>query len=173
DLIIELGRGYGNSTCCFLEVCRHLKDVNGCKLISLCFGDDWEKLTWPKVEKIVGRDWAAPGSILRQDILQFDFAAAVRHAKRVAVLWDAHGFAIAECVLGKLMPAIAPKPHVVLMHDLCDTRYDGAFSGDYGGGGVWSQDDSATNNYLHLGHICTSVPQAISAIDFTTRNRVP
>ncbi len=39
DLILELGRGFGNSTCCFLESARHLEE-NGssCRLVSLCLG---------------------------------------------------------------------------------------------------------------------------------------
>jgi len=172
DLIVELGRGYGNSTCCFLEAASRLRPHNGCKVVSLCLEDFWRTETLPRLEAICPREWFGAGEILTADILAYDFARLAAPAGRVLVLWDAHGFEVAECVLGKLLPTIARKPHAVIMHDMVDTRYDGIGSADYGAASLW-RGDHATTNFFILGNICSSVGQAISALDFTNRNRLP
>ena len=41
------------------------------------------------------------------DILEFDYRKALSDAKRVLIFWDAHGFDIAECVLGEILPIVA------------------------------------------------------------------
>ena len=40
DLIVELGRGGGNSTCCFLEAAHHLRaQGRRCRVLSLCLSE--------------------------------------------------------------------------------------------------------------------------------------
>jgi hypothetical protein len=123
--------------------------------------------------------------------------ALLERAQRPLVLWDAHGFEIAEWVLGKLLPALVSKPHLVLMHDMSDTRFEvpsaeygeteiwkGTNAGDLSVGpasekisrngetGVW-QRTNAGDPALWLGHLFSKVSQAISIVDFASRNRLP
>jgi len=174
DLIIELGRGMGNSTCAFPEVAHALGGASKCTVLILCNSASWNERSKPMLEQIVEPEWFEPQVIERGNILSFDFAEAVKDAKRVLVFWDAHGFEVAECVLGRLVPLIADRPHAILMHDLSDARYkEGAKEGadEYGPHGLW-KGNNWSGPRLRLGHIDSAVEQAIAVVDFTSRNRL-
>jgi hypothetical protein len=171
DLILELGRGCGNSTCCFLEAASRLRPATPGRLLSLDLGTGWNE-TMLRLQGLCGPEWFASGDIRVGNILDVDWTRETEGARRILVLWDAHGFEVAECVLGKLLPAIAGRPHAVVMHDLSDCRYDGQFLPAYGDQSLWNG-ESATTDYFWLGHISSSVAQALSIVDFTTRNKLP
>jgi hypothetical protein len=169
DLLLELGRSYGNSTCALVEA-ANLLGAGRCRVLSLCLADTWERETLPKVEQIVPADWFAPLRALREDIVTFDFRTALAEARRILIFWDAHGFEVAECVLGRLLPQIADRPHVVTLHDMSDARYSSAMD-QYGSTGLWKGERECAA-YFRLGHICSHVAQAISVVDFTSRNKL-
>ena len=121
-LILELGRQLGNSTCVFTEAANRLP-VGSCRVLSLCRSDDWEARTAPRLRGIVPPEWFSPLRAELADILTWDYRSLIRADDRVLVFWDAHGFEIAECVLGEILPLLADRPHVVAMHDLSDARY--------------------------------------------------
>jgi hypothetical protein len=171
DLIIELGREAGNSTCCFLEALREVRKAGPGRLVSLCRSGYWEVGTRPRLLDLCDDAWFAPGEILQKDILTFDYAQALTGAKRVFVFWDAHGFDIAECVLGRLLPLLAGREHVVAMHDLTDLRYNTPSRG-YGDQGLW-KGENAEGPSFWLHHVYSKVAQAVSAYEFTSRNAVP
>ncbi len=169
DLIVELGRGRGNSTCAFTQAAHELP---GCRVVSYCIADDWERLTRPNVARVVPEDWFAPLDARREDIRDVDFAALTEGAARVLVFWDAHGLEVAGCVLARLMPAIADRPHVVAMHDISDARYCGS-PADYQGLPFWRGQEggwSGRHARLRLGWIDTVVDQVIPTLDFLARN---
>ena len=85
------------------------------------------------------------------------------------VFWDAHGYDLAECVLGRILPLLRDKKHVVLVHDLSDGRYMSDFS--YGDNGLWRNNDWGGPR-LQLGHLNSGVEQAVSLVDFCSRNNV-
>ncbi len=172
DLVLELGRGCGNSTCAFTEALHHLPGGSQRRLLSLCLADTWRTSTLPKVRALMPADWFEPISALETNICAFDFDSAIGSARRVLVFWDAHGFEVAEVVLGKIMPALAAKPHVVLMHDLCDARYLPESSRLYGQNPLWTG-NNWSGPQVRIGNVESTVEQAIAAIDFTSRNRVP
>ncbi|PWT80892.1 MAG: hypothetical protein C5B44_04655 [Acidobacteria bacterium] len=169
DMILELGRLTGNSTCVFTEAANRL---GSCRVISLDLEEYWEKISVPKIQNIVPPDWFKPLQALRTNILTFDFETAFKNASRVLVFWDAHGFEIAECVLGRILPTIQHIPHLVIMHDLSDARYcDPQSSTPYGENGLWTGLNSGKAR-VRLGHISSAVPQSIAIVDFTSRNEV-
>jgi len=169
DFILELGRAFGNSTCAFAEASHQLG--GSIHIASICHSQDWELLTVPRLRPVVTPDWFQPLEILRTDILAMDYGRLLANAHRVLVFWDAHGFDIAECLLGEILPRIASMEHVVLMHDLCDSRYQSREHMEYGSNGLWKG-----NNWdgprVKLGIIDSNVEQAIAAVDFTARNRL-
>ena len=117
DIILELGRGYGNSTCVFTEVANLLKP-HPCKVLSLCISNSWQIRTLPKLRRILEKSWFTPLETLQTDILKFDFKSVLANHHRIFLFWDAHGYDIAECVLGTILPELAEKPHLAVMHDL-------------------------------------------------------
>lgn len=170
DLILELGRGMGNSTCVFTEVAHHVEGDS--RVVSLCLSDTWEATTFPRLRSHTAEEWFEPLETHRIDIRNFDYESLLALARRVFVFWDAHGFEVAECVLGRLLPLLIDKPHVVAMHDLSDARYAAESAADYAGQPLWKG-----NNWdgprLRIGHIDSAVEQSIAITDFTTRNRLP
>ena len=171
DLILELGRGMGNSTSAFTEV-ANLLGAGSCRVLSLDLTDAWDTVALPRLRPLVPEDWFLPLSAIQADILQFDFEAALAGAHRPLVFWDAHGFEVAECVLGRVLPLLAEKPHLVVMHDMSDARYQAPDTYNYGESGLW-KGDNAAGQYLFLGSIISGVAQAIAILDFSTRNRLP
>jgi len=171
DFILELGRGYGNSTCAFNEVCQVLKP-HSCEVLSLCISRDWDVQTLPNLRKDVSADWFQTLTTLKANILTFDFQAILRDKKRVVVFWDAHGFEVAEVVLGYILPLLQDKMHLVIMHDLSDTRYIGDSVRCYGDFGLWKGKNDWSGPKVQIGHIQSSVEQSIAAIDFCSRNKL-
>ena len=169
DLILELGRGRGNSTCAFTEA-SNINEGRS-RILSLCLSDNWERETLPRLRRIVPASWFHPLQAQRADILEFDYRKALSGAKRVLIFWDAHGFDIAECVLGEILPIVAPLEHLVIMHDLSDTRYSSDEQFEYGGHGLW-KGNNWSGPRLKLGIIDSAVEQSIAALDFTTRNHI-
>jgi hypothetical protein len=171
DLIIELGRGQGNSLCAFTEASHQLSTAVPCRVLSLCSTSEWHDLTVPNLRKIVSEEWFAPVEAIQCNILEFDFARALTPAKRVLIFWDAHGFDIAECVLGRILPEVAGRQHLVFMHDMSDIRYTTPGLNEYGGRGLWKGVNAAGAS-VRLGFIDSAVAQAISIVDFAGRNGI-
>jgi hypothetical protein len=168
DLIVELGRGRGNSTCAFTETMNRLGRHKGF-VVSICNSEDWERMTRARVAQVVPRDWFEPLVALRCDIREVDLVGLFRHARRCLIFWDAHGYDVAECVLGGILPLIAEKEHLVVMHDLGDTRYAADESRYYGEHGLWKGNDWSGPR-IRLGHIDAAVEQAVAIVDFASRN---
>jgi hypothetical protein len=171
DLIIELGRLNGNSTCCFLEVSSRVNEGRTCRVLSLCLDDAWQRRTLPRLHRICSAKWFSSGDVRVADILDFDFSPVLAKAKRCLVFWDAHGFEVAEAVLGGLLPKLVDKNHVVIMHDMTDARVEHP-DVEYAGARLW-RGESAAGLYFRIGDIVSGVAQAISILDFAGRNRLP
>ncbi len=171
DLIVELGRGWGNSTCAFTEAANQLSMSSPCRVLSICECPYWDAYTKSRVQELVLPSWFNPLHALRGDILKFDFSQALSGAKRVLVFWDAHGFEVAECVLGVILPELLSREHIVLMHDMSDIRYSGLRTADYAGQGIWKGQNAGEARLL-LGFVDSAVAQAISIQDFASRNRL-
>lgn len=169
DVIIELGRGYGNSTCAFTHA-ANLLGSGRCRVLSLCDCNKWQEEVVPRLSRMVPSSWFQPLQALVADIVPFDFHQVLANASRVLIFWDAHGFAVAETVLGRIMPEIAQRPHAVLMHDMSDGRYC-QLSAPYGSAGIW-KGEADSGARFRLGHIESHVAQVISVQDFTTRNQI-
>lgn len=172
DLILELGRWRGNSTCAFTEAANYLcKQGHDCNVVSLCNSSDWENLTIPRLLRVVGEEWFRPLRAIKGNILNFDYESLLKDVNRCLVFWDAHGYDVAECVLGRILPLIAPKPHIVIMHDLLDARYCPEESSLYKGNRLW-RGNNWNGPRIRLGNIISAVEQAVSIVDFASRNNI-
>lgn len=170
DLIVELGRGKGNSTCVFTETANIIGDT---KVVSLCLGTAFVEESLPRLFKrgLVANGWLKPLECWIADIVCFDYESLLSKYNKILVFWDAHGFEVASCVLGSMLPILQSKEHIVMMHDLCDQRYCSAESLSYNNQILWRGSD-AEGARLVLGHINSAVPQAISIFDFACRNHL-
>jgi hypothetical protein len=167
DVILEIGRGYGNSTLSFTQAANLLKPLD-CRVVSVCL-HPWEE-AYAAVLPAATPEWFSGLSVLRGDVRDFDCAAALRGARRVLVFWDAHGYDVADYMLGRLMPVLADREHLVIMHDIGDARYQDARS--YNSFGVWKGEEVWPGPMVRLGNVFATVQQAVSIVDFTSRNGI-
>ncbi|MCE5249348.1 hypothetical protein LLG96_03925 [bacterium] len=171
DLIIELGRGPGNSTSVFCQASRRLKNTI---VKSFCFGPGWDKKK--NIVPLVDADWFSRLEIYSGDLTRVDFSPHIQPFQRVMVLWDAHGYEVANHVLGHIMPLLQQKQHIVICHDFSDNRVVSC-PRSYGGKSFWmGMNDFDINSdkreRLNLFWINTVVDQAIPLVDFCWRNSI-
>jgi len=162
DLIVELGRGYGNSTCVFTEAANRLGRA---RVVSVGYDSErgWATRTAPRVGAEVNPEWFKVLEILHQDILETDLGAIFATGKRVLLFWDAHGRELALYLLGRALPHLESKEHVVVVHDITDTRYEDT-PPDY-----LTADGAAT---LWLGPLFSPFEELIPLYDFLSRNNI-
>ncbi len=170
DLIVELGRGMGNSTCVFTEAANQLEN---CRVVSLCMSRDWDEVVKHRVAQVVPESWFHPLEIRIGEILTTDVEALIGDSQRILLLWDAHGFDMAEFVLGGLMPALEHRQNFVIMHDISDGRY-APINPDYQGKRLWRGTQEGFNreghSRLYLNYLDTAVEQTVAIVDFASRN---
>ena len=171
DLILELGRSKGNSTALFTQAASRL---GATRVVSVCNSRDWVELTLPRLKPLVDPSWFDALDAGNADILDTDFGAIVKGAARVLVLWDAHGFEIAEVVLGRILPAIVDRPHLMLMHDISDNRY-AHIERSYDDqpiwkGSTWDNGFARSRNRVNIGWMNSLQDQVVAIADFAARN---
>lgn len=112
DLVLELGRGWGNSTCVLTAAANTLD----CRVVSIGFDSEraWETRTAPRLERVVEANWFAPLTIVQDDIRTLAFPPLLEGSVRTLVFWDAHGTDVAEAVFDRLLPALPPENTVVV-----------------------------------------------------------
>ena len=148
DLIIELGRGYGNSTCALSIAARMLRP-QPCRVLSLCLADSFAEVSRPYLDSHLNDpELFAPLKALKQDISAYDFSADVEGAKRVFVFWDAHGYGLAMALLSGLFQLLQGKPHLCVVHDMAALKYMDQGLRRYGQDEAWLQAGSAAPKYI-------------------------
>jgi hypothetical protein len=126
------------------------------------------------LKPIVPRGWFDPLDARIVDILDVDYEQLFAGSERVLLLWDAHGFEIAETVLGRILPLIAARSHLVLMHDISDNRYAGV-SRSYEGqplwkGSTWDKGMGVSRARVNIGWMNSLQDQVVAIADFAARN---
>jgi methyltransferase family protein len=168
DLITELGRGYGNSTCLFAHAV--VQNARG-RLVSFDLDPHWEERTLPKLRTSEFKSLLPVIDARLENIKGADFAAIAGDARTIFVFWDAHGWEAADGVLCRLLPAIAARTHIVACHDLSDNRYV-QVERAYNNRMFWRSAElkEITARY-NLGWVNTQEPQFLPLMDFLWRNR--
>ncbi len=171
DLIVELGRGRGNSTAVFLQAAARL---GGTRVVSLCQSYDWAGTVAARVARAVEPRFFDNLDMRMTDILVEDYDEVFGNARRVLLLWDAHGFEVAEFVLGDILPRLMGREHLVIMHDIIDNRYAGV-SRSYEGrplwkGSAWQQRTGEWGSRVNIGWMHSLQDQIVAISDFSTRN---
>jgi hypothetical protein len=123
DLIIDLGRGYGNSTCALTDAANRLG--NGCRVVSIGFRDDhaWPFRTEPRLRNVLPSTWFESLTIIEQDVRKLDFSLIYDGAKRVLLFWDMLGYGVSRHIVDNALPALGSRDHLVIVKDVTDGRY--------------------------------------------------
>jgi hypothetical protein len=171
DLIIELGRAYGNSTCAMAVGAKMLRP-GSCRIVSLCQSDLFNRISRPHLKAHL-RDPSILAAVepIEADILAYDFEPTITSAQRVFIFWDAHGYDVAHAILSGLMRKLRDRPHVALVHDMADLKF---FSDDfrrYGNDAEWLAYGAAAPKYI-LGDVGAQYDEGIALVDFLGRHRI-
>jgi hypothetical protein len=129
DLILDLGRGHGNSTCLFTEAAHKL---GASRVVSIGFRDDhaWAARTEPALRNALPTGWFEPLTIIDQDVKRIDCSVLYGEASSVLVFWDMLGYGVTRHILDHVLPPLASREHLVIVKDVTDGRYhavDGAY----------------------------------------------
>lgn len=121
-LLIEVGRGHGNSTVVLTEAAH----VLGVPVISVSNDKPpaFKRGTWPKLRRVVGRRWRKPLKLIQGDVQDF----LPPPCERGFLFWDAHGPEVAEAMLNRVIPSL-PAGSTVVVHDV--SRKEPAHEGLY------------------------------------------
>jgi hypothetical protein len=170
DLIIEVGRGYGNSTAVFTEAANQISNT---QVISICLTDDWQKEIVPKITGIVPKNWFHNLDILTANILDIKFKRLLKNKQKIIIFWDAHGWEVAEYVLGNILRALKNKDHLLIIHDIW--YFNQKKYADYSSFGIWKGylgDDIKKQPYFVINNTFSFFEEAIAIHDFAARNKV-
>ena len=171
DLIVELGRGYGNSTCAMAFAAKMLRPQN-CRFVSLCLSDAFNRESLPYLKgHLKDPSVLDPVEALEADILNFDFAPVIASAKRVFVFWDAHGFDVAQTILVRLLRPLRDRPHVAIIHDMADLTYLPEELNQFGSDPKWHPYGTSGPKYI-LGTVGAQYEEGVALVDFASRNRL-
>lgn len=114
DLIVELGRGLGNSTAVFTQYANESE----CEaVVSVGYETGWATISEPKLEQIVPQGWFSPLTVISWDITSVDYRPILAGYTRPLIFWDAHGRDVARTVLREIVPLL-PAEHLVIVHDM-------------------------------------------------------
>lgn len=160
DLIIELGRGYGNSTCVFTET---VNKMGKGKVVSIGYDSEhaWETMTIPSLQKFISPQWLDKLHIIQQDIMKTDFSEITQKAQRVLLFWDAHGKELGQYVLGHLLPLLQKKEHLIIVHDITDP------SPSY-----VPPPETDTRKIFWIQNLASSFEEIIPILDFLSSNSI-
>jgi hypothetical protein len=163
DIVLELGRGWGASTALFRLI--------GFPTISICQTKLFD-LTMAALAATHPIDWTEGITAIVGKIEAQDYRKLLGSSRRIFIFWDAHGFDVADIVLGRLLPDLVGHQVLVACHDLRDSRY---FAGDrlYGKTSLWRRQEEPDSLFVRLGNVHSTFEQIISIVDFTSRNRIP
>jgi hypothetical protein len=169
DLILELGRGYGNSLCAMALGLKMLRP-RPARLVSLCIANSFIEISRPYLEThLDDPSLFAPVEALTKNIVDHDFSADLQRASRVLVFWDAHGYDLAIDLLARLFPMLSGKEHLAIVHDMADLNYVDSTFRRYDSGPLWQAMGSAPPKFI-LGNVGCQYEESIALADFLGRN---
>ncbi|MBI2061830.1 MAG: hypothetical protein HYT87_18985 [Nitrospirae bacterium] len=162
DLILELGRGHGNSTCVLTEAANRLP---GARVVSLCWSRDWFKKTLPLLQPIRPASWFDRLETRVEDVSKSDWRKVMDGSRRVFLFWDVHGVALAENLISRIFPVLAERESMVVVDDLVDLRYSP------GRAGMFMNGNSGERCYC-LGPFASLFSEILPLYDFASRNQI-
>src|SRR3989344_3125414 len=169
SLILEVGRAWGNSTAVFTESANYLP---GTRVVSICLTDIWQKRIKERLVQVVPSTWFSKLETFTMDFVKAPIAQIIKPADSVLFFWDAHGWDIAEFVLGEVLPKLASHRHLVLVHDIMDIRYHTHLK-KYTQSGIWKSylgDDIKEQANVIIHNMASSFEEIVALNDFAERN---
>jgi hypothetical protein len=121
---------------------------------------------------IASIDWEHGVEAIVGEIADQDYRSLLDGAVRPMIFRDAHGYDVAEFVLGRILPFLAGPKALVVCHDMRDSRY---FVGNRPPDLAlrWRGQQEPYDRFLRLGDVHSSFEQLVSIVDFCSWSGVP
>ncbi len=115
SLILEVGRGAGNTTCVFLDYChRH----SHARLISVDLYDNWHQHSAGLLPQAI-LEKAEPHALLHQDFADFNCHTVTGGQwDKLFIFWDLSDRDATERLVSKMLPPLANRDVIVAVHDV-------------------------------------------------------
>ena len=183
DLVIEVGRNFGNTTCILTEAVQSLP---GTTVLSICLTNHWESTTLPAIKSLTSADWLRRLDARVMNVMDLDIAEVLKGKRRVFFLLDAHGWDVAEYMLSAVMPELVRRDHMLFIHDVIFPRhfadvYEKYFPDSpsrpsdgmegYGRRGIWRGEETP-DQLVFLNGLAGSYPEFVAFVDFVNRNKL-
>jgi hypothetical protein len=172
DVVLDLGTGNGNSAVVFsltgkvLEGLGHDLTVHTFDTQNRWHDEPVSKLDTRITQRVVSHVG---------DLTEFNFEPILESTRSVLVFWDAHGFAVADTLLTRIVPILAERRHVIVCHDIGDNRFHPELR-SYRGLPFWREMDyfykKRETAEINIGWLCTVVDQILPLTDFCFRNEI-
>ncbi len=184
DLILEVGRLLGNTTCVLTEA---VQDLEGSSVLSICLTDMWFVRTLPKIKSLLSASWLEKLDARVMNFVELDVEKCFQGKQRVLFLLDAHGWLVAEYTLGVVLPQLLKLEHLVLVHDIIvPTHYSSEvrskyFGSDasktyvvesYGGSGIWKGESENPSQLIFVNGLAGQYVEFLALVDFAERNKL-
>jgi hypothetical protein len=163
DLVLELGRGYGNSTTAFTQA---IADEGHGSVVSVSYDGEraWNTVTREKLERLVPAEWFDRLEIREMDIRDLDVGDLCRGHGRILVWWDAHGADLATFLLSRLPEALNEAAHLICVHDVQDARFEAVVH-------EYERPDGQPSYWQ--GYLSSPFEEIVAIYDFLSRNGIP
>jgi hypothetical protein len=117
DLLLEVGRGCGNSTVALTEAAN--RELAGVPVVSVGMDGThaWEARTVPRLRRIRRPRWFRPLTVIEGWAQEVDLAPWLDVSERVFLFWDAHGPELAVHMLERVLPRL-PSGSRIVVHDI-------------------------------------------------------
>lgn len=171
DLILEIGRWEGHSTCAFTQAANVLSDVQKCKVISVCGSNAWDQITEANLRQSMPESWFDPLTIITREPPESEIESVLAGSTRVLLSWRDPRFAVSKWVINRILPILASQSHLVMVSYIYDERYSDPRVNNYSGGDWW-RTGQLSNGTMRLGHFYGDAALLIPLIDFLSRNKI-
>ncbi|HET6372972.1 MAG TPA: hypothetical protein VFG76_06680 [Candidatus Polarisedimenticolia bacterium] len=184
DLIIEVGRLFGNTTCMLTEAAQSLPNAS---VLSLCLTDHWNRRTLPAIKPLISAGWLEKLDARVMNLLTLDVEKTLEGKNRVMFVLDAHGWQVGEFMLGVVLPRLVRKDHVLFIHDVISpTHYAEVYEKywpdapsrptdgmeGYGKKGIWKGTDDTWDRFVFMNGLAGMYPEFVAFADFVNRNHL-
>ncbi len=171
DLILVVGEGAGHATCALTQATHSSTLATSCKVVSVNPSMTWRDEVEPRLRSVMPESWFDPLDSYHDELSPAALESIVDKRQRVLLYWNDQSLNGQICLLGKVLPLVGDRTHLVIVHNIFDNRHVSGDSCAYSGD-VWWRAGTISQDTAHFGHYCGAASLMAPLVDFLSRNRV-
>ncbi len=170
DLILVFGAEVGHATCAFTQAAHILTGERSCSVISVNSSLTWRDEVEPRLWKLLSESWFKPVRVSHYyPPSMAELELLLDNSHRVLLYWNDQKLDALTYLLGKVIPLIESKQHLVIVHSLYHNRHLAHEQYQYGDR-VWWQEGQITQDFAHFEHYYGMASLVVPLLDFISRS---